>query len=166
MSLTYPLDPVSAVKIAKTDFAANKAAMQGRVQALLDMDVLLMRKPLPLSFAEASVLGSTYEIKKTFWLYVPDWLAGSGTKKLQVWLDMKVDNGTGHWRLKDVSSGNLGTDVTTTSTTYVSTGPGELTILQAWSGLRRQFRIEAAASNPAYTVFVKSVDRYTMRGGD
>lgn len=110
-----------------------------------------------VSIAETSTASTSYVTLHSFRLVIPD-LADYTTIQRQVTGDIqaKVANAaaTGSYHLRDNSSGNTGSDVTTSSITYAYLQPS-LNIDAAWKGTTRTIDVRVKTNNASYAASLK-----------
>lgn len=131
---------------ARSDYAADKAGKTSKFAQLVQRDFVLARRPLQVSFAEASTTSTSYVTLASFELFVPDYAVG---KSLALYIEgRQPTSGTdGAWRLQDNASATDGTEIAVPdgSASYANLGPSLLVIDAAWVGTQRTINVRGKA---------------------
>ncbi len=147
MSATWP-------SVVRSDYDPDKAVRTGRVQALCDMRLVLMRKPFHLYFAEVTRATATFASVQTFELFIPDYAVG---RTFSLTIQAKVTAGTGSWRTKIGSATSASVNVT--ATTYGDSGPATLTVpTDTVEDTAVTLTIEASAPSGGNTIFLRNLE--------
>lgn len=117
-----------------------------------------------VSFAEVTTASATYVTVQSVRVYVPDLDDYTGIQReLTAEIEAKVSNASGvaTYMLEDDSSGDTGSEVTTSATSY---GWQELTLdLDAtWAGTNRTINIQAKITG-GYTAYARSENAVSWR---
>ncbi len=163
MATSYPQDSYSSADLASADFAAEQSFTVTRAQGLVDLDLVLMTRPMALEFAEVTTTSGSFATIASFDIVIPEYAAAGGYNLVAA-IEAKVDAGTAQWRLQengDTVNGTTSSDITVTS--YATSGTSVLVIASTWASIstRRLINIQGQITG-SNTLSLRNLDRYTM----
>lgn len=131
-------------------------------QALRDNIAGARVQLVPMDITEKSTSSSSYVTLWNFPVHIPSAVAEpKNTAEITAWLEAKVSANNGDFRLKDSASGNVGSAVNVTATSYADIEP-TLTIQNAWRGTTRTIIVQTR-QNTAGTAFGKAENSIASR---
>ena len=127
---------------------------------LVERNQLLAELPVQVEFPESTTQATVYTSVVTFFIQVPLFATECS---LKAFIEVKVDAGTGDFRLYNVTNAADGAEVTgIVGVAYAESAEASLAIQAADADSLVEFGIKAKIDNAANTMFVRNADRLTF----